>query len=244
MARAAVRPVAVSMSVCDIRRRSSRRFNNPLAANRVPPPLPPPKPPPGKLPLPSAPPNKRAQGPLPPPPPPSKPLPIAGPPSRAGSAPSGSPQARPAEPAAPSVPAAAAQTKPSAEPAPAAGARVIIVAEDDMATRNMVSRALRPQYHVYEVVDGQHALDLLERIKPPDLMILDIMMPHVNGLSVAARCKADPRLKSVPIIFLTGLDAPKDIIEGIKAGARHYVTKPFNMADLLAKIVKTIGAGK
>jgi CheY-like chemotaxis protein len=196
------------------------------------------------MPLPGAPPPTRAQGPLPPPPPPSKPLPVAGPRTGVGGAPSGSPQARPAEPAAPSVPASAAQPKPAAEPAPAAGTRVVIVAEDDMATRNMVSRALRPQYHVYEVVDGQHALDLLERIKPPDLMILDIMMPHVSGLMVAAKCKADPKLKSVPIIFLTGLDSPKDIIEGIKSGARHYVTKPFNMADLLAKIVKTIGAGK
>jgi DNA-binding response OmpR family regulator len=113
-----------------------------------------------------------------------------------------------------------------------------------MAIRNMVSRALRPQYHVYEVVDGQHAMDLLDRIKPPDLMILDITMPHVSGLTVAARAKADAKLKSVPIIFLTGLDSPRDIIEGIKAGARHYVTKPFNMSELLAKIVKTIGAGK
>jgi DNA-binding response OmpR family regulator len=142
----------------------------------------------------------------------------------------------------------ASEPKPSAapavEPAPAAGARVVIVAEDDMATRNMVARALRPQYHVYEVVDGQHALDLLERIRPPDLMILDIMMPHVNGLTVAAKCKGDPKLKAVPIIFLTGLNSSKDVIEGIKAGARHYVTKPFEMADLLAKIVKTIGAGK
>jgi CheY-like chemotaxis protein len=148
------------------------------------------------------------------------------------------PAAPTAQPAAPAAAGAAAQ------PAPAAGTKVILVAEDDMSIRNMVSRALRPQYHVYEVVDGQHALDLLARIKPPDLMILDITMPHVSGLTVAAQIKADPKFKSVPIIFLTGLDSPKDIIEGIKAGARHYVTKPFNMTDLLAKIVKTIGAGK
>jgi CheY-like chemotaxis protein len=239
-----------------------------LAENSVPPPLPPPKPPPGKLPLPNAPPAQRNQQVPPPPPPaaapPSRPLlAVAAPASQLSRLSTGRPQTStggppasvpgprpaaqspaPAQAAQPPPPPPAAAQTAAAQPAPAAGTKVILVAEDDISIRSMVSRALRPQYHVYEVVDGQHALDLLDRIKPPDLMILDITMPHVNGLAVAAKAKGDPKLKSVPIIFLSGLDSPRDVIEGIKAGARHYVTKPFNMNDLLAKIVKTIGAGK
>jgi CheY-like chemotaxis protein len=223
----------------------------------VSPPLPPPKPPPGKLPPPNSPPARPQQ---PPAPPASRPLSAPVPPSQLGRIATGRPQVKPAttDPAPRSAPqpppppsAASARPAPSASAQAAAavgaapaGTKTILVAEDDLSIRNMVSRALRPQYHVYEVVDGQHAIDLLERLKPPDLMVLDITMPHVSGLDVAARVKADPKLKSVPIIFLTGRDSPKDVIEGIKAGARHYVTKPFNMADLVAKIVKTIGPGK
>jgi DNA-binding response OmpR family regulator len=108
----------------------------------------------------------------------------------------------------------------------------------------MLVRSLGLEYCVYEASDGQIALDLLGRMKAPDLLILDVMMPHMDGLDLAHNVKADARLKAVPIIFLTGRDSMRDVVEGINAGARHYLTKPFKIPDLLAKVAKVVRGKK
>jgi DNA-binding response OmpR family regulator len=114
-----------------------------------------------------------------------------------------------------------------------------MVIEDEAAIREMLVRSLGVDYCVYQAADGQAALDILALIKPPDLIVCDVMMPRMDGLSFATRIKLEPRLKTVPVIFLTGLGAPKDFVNGINAGARHYLTKPFKIQDLLAKVSKT-----
>ena len=123
---------------------------------------------------------------------------------------------------------------------------VLLVVEDDPAIREMLVRSLGLDYIVYEAADGQHALEMLTRMKPaPDLLILDVMMPRMDGLSLAGKLKTEPQhLRSVPIIFLTGRDSPKDVVQGINVGARHYLTKPFKIQDLLAKVAKTLGMKK
>jgi DNA-binding response OmpR family regulator len=128
----------------------------------------------------------------------------------------------------------------------AAGAKTIMVVEDDPAIREMLVRSLGPEYNVYEASDGQQALEMLRRIKPaPDLLILDVMMPRMDGLSLAAKLKTEPQhLRSVPIIFLTGRDSPKDVVQGINVGARHYLTKPFKIQEIMAKVAKTLGTKK
>jgi DNA-binding response OmpR family regulator len=128
---------------------------------------------------------------------------------------------------------------------PGAGAKVVVVVEDDPSIREMLVRSLGAEYTVYEAADGQHALELLPQIKrSPDLLILDVMMPRMDGLALAGKLKGEPKLKGVPIIFLTGRDSPKDVVQGINMGARHYMTKPFKIQELLAKVGKTLGAKK
>ena len=119
-----------------------------------------------------------------------------------------------------------------------------MVVEDDRAIREMLVRSLGLEYCVYEAHDGQMALDMLSAMREPDLMLLDVMMPQMDGLVLAGKLKTEKRFKSVPIIFLTGLDSPKDVVQGINAGARHYVTKPFKIQELLAKIAKALGVAK
>ncbi len=122
----------------------------------------------------------------------------------------------------------------------------MMVVEDDPAIREMLVRSLGVEYNVFEASDGQQALEMLGRIKPvPDLLVLDVMMPRMDGLTLATKLKTEPQhLRSIPIIFLTGRDSPKDVVQGINVGARHYLTKPFKIQDLLAKVAKTLGVKK
>ena len=114
--------------------------------------------------------------------------------------------------------------------------KLILIIEDDDSVRMLLTRALGVRYAVETARDGNEAIQRLQRRPIPDLLICDIMMPGVDGLTVAKRAKASPHLRQVPIVFLTAKSTPKDIVHGINAGARHYVTKPFKLNDLLQKV--------
>jgi two-component system, chemotaxis family, chemotaxis protein CheY len=165
-------------------------------------------------------------------------------PARAPTAPARAPTAPAPAPAAP-APEAVLVPDPVPTVSPGPTAKAIMVVEDDPSIREMLTRSLGQEYTVYEAPDGHTALEMLARIKPPpELLILDVMMPRMDGLQLASTLKADTRLRGVPIIFLTGRDSPKDVVQGINMGARHYLTKPFKIPDLLAKVAKTLGARK
>ncbi len=117
----------------------------------------------------------------------------------------------------------------------------IVIAEDDPAIASMLEKVLAQHYDVSVAHNGQQALQLAARPPRPDLLLLDIMMPLLDGLSVAAEVKKVPELKAVPIIFLTAKSGATDVIKGIQSGARHYITKPFKIDDVLAKIKKALG---
>jgi putative two-component system response regulator len=91
------------------------------------------------------------------------------------------------------------------------------------------------------VHDGRAALALAAQPPRPALLMLDIMMPGLDGLGVAAQVKKHPELKGIPIIFLTAKTGATDVIKGIQSGARHYITKPFKIDDVLAKVKKALG---
>jgi DNA-binding response OmpR family regulator len=113
---------------------------------------------------------------------------------------------------------------------------VVLVVEDDAALRQMLVKLLGGKYTVFAASDGLEALDLLAQISVPDAVVLDVMMPRVDGLTLGRKLKADPRLSCVPILYLTAKNSALDVVAGINAGARHYVTKPFGTADLLAHL--------
>ena len=83
--------------------------------------------------------------------------------------------------------------------------------------------------------DGQQALDAILR-DPPDLVLLDVMMPRKGGLEVCQEVRADPRLKGVRILMLTAKGRDTDAAKGLALGADAYVTKPFSTKDLVARV--------
>ncbi len=112
----------------------------------------------------------------------------------------------------------------------------ILVAEDEPDLLKML-------VHV-TAVDGADALDKAKTGPAPDVVVTDLMMPHMDGLTLARELKADPQLAKVPVVMLTARTGPRDVIEGINAGARYYVTKPFKTEELVSKVRQALGQRK
>lgn len=117
-------------------------------------------------------------------------------------------------------------------------AKTILVVEDDAAISGIVTKTLESSgYVTHAVFDGDGALPRAIEVSP-DAIILDVNLPNVDGFRVAKQLKARADTKSIPIIFLTAQDGPMNVISGIQAGAKHYLTKPFKLPDLLEKVAK------
>ena len=119
--------------------------------------------------------------------------------------------------------------------APGVTARVL-VADDNVDMRDYLSRILTGAgYRVDTVEDGARALEAV-RAQAPDLVISDVMMPELDGLSLVAELRADPRTASVPVLLLSARAGQEASIEGLQAGADDYLVKPFAAAELLARV--------
>ncbi|MDD9939967.1 MAG: response regulator [Myxococcales bacterium] len=118
----------------------------------------------------------------------------------------------------------------------------ILVVEDDADLLHMIKTMLRTIGEVTLANDGQEALDLLKGGFRPDVIVTDLMMPRMDGLTLAKSLKNDPNIGNIPLVMLTAKSGPMDMITGINAGARHYVTKPFKAADLIDKVKKALVA--
>lgn len=119
---------------------------------------------------------------------------------------------------------------------PRADAPVLFVVDDDPDIRAMLVKALGTDFTIYEARDGEEARGLFDALPPPQGLVCDVMMPRLDGLGLAKVLRKNPALERLPILFLTAKGAPLDLVAGINAGARHYVTKPFKVADVLAKV--------
>jgi DNA-binding response OmpR family regulator len=109
----------------------------------------------------------------------------------------------------------------------------ILVVDDDKKIVELVTLYLKKDgYHVLTAYDGQQAIELARR-KQPDLVVLDLMLPQVDGMDVCRILRAESPL---PIIMLTGRSTDDDKLAGLDLGADDYVTKPFNPRELLARI--------
>jgi CheY-like chemotaxis protein len=120
--------------------------------------------------------------------------------------------------------------------------KLVLVVDDDPAVRTLVAKALASRgYETAEAADGLLASEVLGSLgRVPDLLICDVMMPSVDGLALAKMLRSKPEFSSLPIIFLTAKSSFADVVQGIQAGARHYVQKPFSVKDLLEKVEKTL----
>jgi DNA-binding response OmpR family regulator len=113
---------------------------------------------------------------------------------------------------------------------------LILVADDDADLRALVAYRLESAgYEVLQAVDGQQAVDLAFE-RTPDVVVLDLMMPKLDGYEVARRLRADERTLRVPVILLTSRSQERDVAAGFDAGANDYVTKPFSPAELQARV--------
>lgn len=120
--------------------------------------------------------------------------------------------------------------------------KLVLVVDDDPSVSDLVAKALRAKgFEVHQAPDGMAASNMLGTLgRLPDLVICDVMMPTVDGFALARFMKTRTELRGIPIIFLTARTGPKDLIEGINLGARHYVQKPFKLKDLLDKVEKCL----
>jgi DNA-binding response OmpR family regulator len=120
-----------------------------------------------------------------------------------------------------------------------AGEHILII-EDDPSVRTLLDKSLTARgYKVSLVKDGLEGLTRLEQERP-DLILVDIMMPRLDGMTFVRALKGDKDQKSIPVIFLTAKNDPKSMIDGINVGAKFYVTKPFQIDELLDKVKKCL----
>jgi two-component system, sensor histidine kinase and response regulator len=125
--------------------------------------------------------------------------------------------------------------KPSANRLDLAGRRILVV-EDDRMNARIISSILRPEGFVTrEAISGEAALEAFGEFNP-DLVLLDVVLPGINGFETCRRLKATNTGTSVPVIFITAKNQPDDIVEGLEAGGVDYVVKPFQPRETIARI--------
>jgi CheY-like chemotaxis protein len=113
---------------------------------------------------------------------------------------------------------------------------ILLIVDDVEANRDTMQAILGPDdYRLVEAPDGPTALQLARDL-PPDLVLLDVMMPGMDGFEVCRRLRADPRHAEVPIVLVTALDDDASRLTGFESGADDFVTKPFNRAELRARV--------
>ena len=115
----------------------------------------------------------------------------------------------------------------------------ILIVDDTLSAREVLRGLLSGQgYNLAFAAGGKEALEKALELSP-DLILLDVMMPEMNGFEVCQHLRADPHLSEVPVIMITALDDQESRLQGLEAGADDFISKPFNQLELQAR-VKTI----
>src|SRR4051812_14744340 len=126
-----------------------------------------------------------------------------------------------------------------AAPRDGESARILIVDDHEDNVELLRARLEAWGYTPECAGDGAEALMKIEQ-SPPDLVLLDVMMPKIDGIEVARRVKGNPKLPFIPIIMQTALDATENKVEGLNAGADDYITKPIDFAELKARLTSML----
>ena len=113
---------------------------------------------------------------------------------------------------------------------------IVLVVDDSPDSLEMLNEALIHEgYTIFVALDGQQAISIAERMSP-DIIIMDAIMPNLDGFEACKQLKSNRELRDVPIIFMTGLSNSEDVIRGLEAGGVDYVSKPVNLDVLIARI--------
>lgn len=116
------------------------------------------------------------------------------------------------------------------------GSPKLLLVDDNINNLGVLQNSFKSKgYEIQVALDGERAINLAS-MAPPHLILLDIMMPGINGFETCSRLKANPVLKYVPVIFLTAKDDTKDLIRGFKSGGVDYLTKPFDIDEVEIRV--------
>ena len=119
--------------------------------------------------------------------------------------------------------------------------KVVLAADDDEDILELITfRLERSGYTVVQARDGEEAWNLAQ-VQPPDLAVLDVMMPKLDGFELTRRMRAKPETERVPIILLTARAQDADVQQGFDAGADDYLRKPFSPQELRARVQAILG---
>ncbi|MBN1289147.1 MAG: response regulator [Actinobacteria bacterium] len=119
--------------------------------------------------------------------------------------------------------------------------RKVLIVDDDPSISKLLSIALSSEgYEVYEALNGIKGYKVARREKP-DIVLLDIMMPDVDGFEVFRRIKLDPTTNRIPVLFVSAKSSREDVRKGLSMGAEGYITKPFKISCLLDKVNEVVG---
>lgn len=123
--------------------------------------------------------------------------------------------------------------------------QVVLVVEDDQQIAELIRFILEQDgYEVHRAADGKAALECIERLPPPALVTLDIMLPHVSGVELIVRIRSTPGWERVPIVMLTAKPKGKELSWAIKSGAKAYLVKPFQPEELREVVRRLAGAAR
>ena len=106
--------------------------------------------------------------------------------------------------------------------------QTVLIVDDEPANISLLNEVLKTDYRIMVAKDGKRALLVAQSNPPPDLILLDIVMPELDGYEVLKRLKADEDTKNIPIIFVTSKDKDEDETKGLEMEAVDYIHKPFN----------------
>jgi CheY-like chemotaxis protein len=135
-----------------------------------------------------------------------------------------------------------APARPAALPVPGEKRLRVLIADDDPDILELVTHALAEmEVDFATAADGRQALDAVRKFSP-EAIVLDVDMPHLDGFEVLNRLRRNTVTANIPVILLTGYDGESDIIRGLESGANDYITKPFQPADLVNRVLKMISA--
>ena len=114
-------------------------------------------------------------------------------------------------------------------------ARVLVV-DDILANVRLLEAKLSAEY--FDVVTAMNGADALESVQrsSPDIVLLDVMMPGIDGIEVCRRIKSNPQTQHIPVVMVTALDQPEDRVKGLEAGADDFLTKPVNDLALFCRV--------
>ena len=112
----------------------------------------------------------------------------------------------------------------------------ILIVDDDSTNIRYLAELLRSTYVILVAKDGKSALRIAQSAKPPDLILLDVMLPDINGYQVCQQLKSDEGTRGIPVIFISGKDSKEDEAKGFVQGAADYLTKPFQPIIVTARV--------